>query len=130
VRDWQSFVIETVRTEGQSRRGTARIMSLGVNGTGIVLMLVAFGHTGGVTGAEAGIAVGTAAVAQRVLEAVFGDQAVRTLAAKARADLLLRVDHLLDAERERLEALIGPTRVRQGRGPALRRAAYAVEGAG
>ena len=40
-------------------------------------MLVAFAHTGGLIGAEVGIAGGTAVLAQKVLEAIFGDQAVR-----------------------------------------------------
>ena len=44
-------------------------------------MVVVFAYTGGLTGAEAGIAGGTrACVGQKLLEAVFGDQAVRRLA--------------------------------------------------
>ncbi len=130
VRDWQGFVLDLVRTEGQNRRGTARIMSLGVNGTGVVLMLVAFAHTGGLVGAEVGIAAGTAAVAQRLLEAIFGDQAVRSLAARARKDLLRRVGALLDAEKQRVVVVLGPRAAREGRGAALRRCAAAVEEAG
>ncbi len=40
-------------------------------------MIFVFAQTGGITGAEVGIAGGTTVLAQRVLEAVFGDQAVR-----------------------------------------------------
>jgi hypothetical protein len=47
------------------------------------------------------IAGGTSALSQKVLEAIFGDQAVRALAARARTDLLERVDRLLDAEAAR-----------------------------
>lgn len=91
VRDWQGEVFDIVRTEGADRRVAARVAAFGLNGVGLVLMLVAFAHTGGLTGAEIGIAGGTSALAQRLLEAIFGDQAVRTMAAKARASLLERV---------------------------------------
>jgi hypothetical protein len=127
VRDWQAGVLDLVRTEGQGRRATARALSLGVNGAGAVLMLVVFSHTAGLTGTEVGVAAGTAAVAQRILEALFGDQAVRSLAAKARADLLARVDRLMESERARLEDLLDIAAVRQGRGAALRAAVAAVE---
>ncbi|NLT53725.1 MAG: ABC transporter [Actinomycetales bacterium] len=127
VRDWQTWVLDLVRTQGQSRRGTARALSLGVNGTGVVLMLVAFAHTGGLAGVEVGVAAGAAALAQRVLEAVFGDQAVRSLAAKARKDLLRRVEVLLASERARMEALLGTSGDRAGKGDELRAAVQAVK---
>ncbi len=53
-------------------------------------MLAVFVQTGGLTGAEVVVAGGTSAVGQKVLEAILGDQAVRTLAATAREDLLER----------------------------------------
>ncbi len=61
VRDWQGDILEMVRAEGKDRRTTARIMAYGVNGLGVVLMLVTFASTAGITGAEVGIAGGTAA---------------------------------------------------------------------
>jgi hypothetical protein len=106
VRDWQGFVLQLVRDEGSRRRSAARVLSYGVNGLGVVLMLVVFSQTAGLTGAEVGIAGGTAVVAQRLLEAVFGDQAVRMLAAKARADLQERVEALLDTDRKRLDDVL------------------------
>jgi hypothetical protein len=106
VRDWQTFTLQLVRDEGSRRRSAARVLSYGVNGLGVVLMLVVFSQTGGLMGAEVGIAGGTAVVAQRLLEAVFGDQAVRTLAAKARTDLQQRVDALLQTDRKRLDDVL------------------------
>ena len=47
------------------------------------------------------IAGGTSAVSQKLLEAVFGDQAVRSLAERARADLQRRTTELLAGERAR-----------------------------
>ena len=106
VRAWQGFVFELVRREGASKRTTARFASLGVNGAGLAVMLTAFAHTGGVTGVEVVVAGGTSAVGQKVLEAIFGDQAVRSLAARAREDLLDRVQRLLRDDSRRFDALI------------------------
>jgi hypothetical protein len=106
VRAWQGAVFELVSQEAAGKRSTARIASLGVNGAGLVVMLAVFAHTGGLTGAEVAIAGGTSAAGQRVLEALLGDQAVRTLAAKAREDLLRRAAGLLDAEARRYEELL------------------------
>ena len=69
VRDWQGEVLELVRAEGRDRRTTARVLSFGVNGVGVILMLLVFSQTGGVTGGEVGIAGGSAVLAQRILEA-------------------------------------------------------------
>ena len=101
VRAWQGEVFDMVRTEGQGRRTNARVAAYGVNAIGLFLMLVAFAQTGGLVGAEVGIAGGTAVLAQRVLEAIFGDQAVRQMAAKARARRLELVDELYADERAR-----------------------------
>jgi hypothetical protein len=101
VRDWQRGVLEMVRTEGAEKRSTARFLAFGVNGLSVALMIVVFASTAGVTGAEVGIAGGSAVVGQKLLEAVFGDQAVRRLAVQARKDLNRRVEELLDSERRR-----------------------------
>jgi hypothetical protein len=101
VRDWQQGVLDMVRTEGADKRSTARFLAYGVNGLSVALMVVVFASTGGVTGAEVGIAGGSAVLGQKLLEAVFGDQAVRRLATDARRDLNRRVQVLLDTERRR-----------------------------
>jgi hypothetical protein len=101
VRDWQGSVIDLVNAQGENKKAQARAVSLGVNGVGFVLMLAVFSQTAGLTGGEVAIAGGTAALSQRLLEAILGDEAVRTLAAQARADLLDRVGGLVEAERRR-----------------------------
>jgi energy-coupling factor transporter ATP-binding protein EcfA2 len=106
VRAWQGFVFELVRGEGESKRATARLASLGVNGAGLTVMLATFAHTGGLTGIEALVAGGTSAVSQKLLEALFGDQAVRSLANRARQDLLERVQDLLREDSRRFDALL------------------------
>src|SRR3954451_9132477 len=107
VRAWQGDVFELVRREASGRRTTARFASLGVNGAGLVVMLAVFAQTGGLTGAEIAVAGGTSAAGQRILEALLGDQAVRTLANGAREMLLERTRGLLAGESERFHALLG-----------------------
>jgi hypothetical protein len=106
VRAWQGVVFDLVSEEGASKRATARLASLGVNGAGLTVMLAVFAHTGGLTGAEVAVAGGTSAVGQKVLEAIFGDQAVRALASRAREDLVERVDRLLRVDAARFDALL------------------------
>jgi energy-coupling factor transporter ATP-binding protein EcfA2 len=106
VRAWQGVVLDLVREQGASKRATARLASLGVNGAGLTVMLAVFAHTGGLTGAEVVVAGGTSALSQKVLEAIFGDQAVRTLAAQAREDLFARVERLLREDATRFDALL------------------------
>lgn len=106
IRRWQDALLDLVRTEGQAKRTSARLLAFGVNGVGVALMMVAFASTGGLVGAEIGIAGGTAVVAQKILEAVFGDQAVRRLAQVAQEDLKSRCERLLETERARFEAVL------------------------
>jgi len=72
VREWQRGIMETIRSEGADKRTSARILSAGINTIGVALMVVIFASTAGLTGGEIAVAGGTAVVAQKVLEAVFG----------------------------------------------------------
>jgi hypothetical protein len=101
IRSWQEGLMELIRTQGQEKRTQARWLSFGVNGLGAALMVVVFSMTAGLTGLEIGIAGGTAVVGQKLLEAVFGEDAVRRLAQQARADLHTSCQRLLDEERNR-----------------------------
>ena len=107
VRDWQEFVLELVRTEGASKRSGARLASYGVNGAGLVVMLAVFSQTAGLTGAEIAVAGGTTVASQKVLEAIFGEQAVRGLARQAREELLDRVGALLAQDSDRYRDVLG-----------------------
>ena len=106
IRDWQGAVLDLVADTGMAKRSRARFMALGVNGVGAALMIVVFAQTGGITGAEVGIAGGTTVIAQRVLEAVFGDQAVRRLATTAKDELDARVAALMSDELLRYHRLL------------------------
>jgi hypothetical protein len=100
IRAWQAALMELIRTEGQGKRTQARWLSFGINGLGAALMIVVFSMTAGLTGLEIGVAGGTAVVGQRLLEAVFGEDAVRRLAQTAREDLHARCQRLLQAEQQ------------------------------
>ena len=127
VRDWQGELLDLVRVEGNDRRTTARVLSFGANGVGVILMLLVFSHTGGITGGEVGIAGGSAVLAQRILEAIFGDQAVRDLAAKARRQLMAKTEDLYAVEQARLHAAVAAFAVSSGQADRLRDAAAALE---
>ena len=120
LRDWQRDVLDLVRDAGQEKRVTARALSLGINTIGVALMIVAFAHTGGLTGLEVGVAGGTATVSQALLTAIFGEQAVRSLATQARRLLLARVSGLLDQEASRFHRRVAEARGETGFADELR----------
>ncbi|WP_412867079.1 ABC transporter, partial [Cellulomonas sp. 179-A 9B4 NHS] len=128
VRGWQDDVLALVADEGADRRTQARALSFGVNGLGAALMLAVFASTGGLTGAEVGIAGGTAVLAQRLLEAVFGDDAVRRLTESAHERLLARVRGVLDAEAARYTAQLDALGTADAGGSGVRAAAARVAG--
>ncbi|PRB72718.1 GTPase domain-containing protein [Arthrobacter sp. MYb213] len=96
IRAWQKDVLEMIRSEGAGKRKTARIAAFGVNGVAVALMVVVFASTAGVTGLEVGIAGGSAVVGQKLLEAIFGEDAVRRMATRARTMLESRTQELID----------------------------------
>ena len=103
-------------------------MSLGLNVITVALMVVVFASTGGLTGGELAIAGGSAVVGQKLLETIFGEDAVRRLAAQARADLDTRVRALMADEAARWDALLDARRAGTD-GDALRDAAAGLEAA-
>lgn len=122
VRDWQGAVLDLVREQGADKRSTARILSWGINGAGAVVMIAVFAHTGGLVGGEVAVAGGTTVVGQRVLEAVFGDAAVRAMADRAREDLQRRADALLRYEQARFDERVDDAAPGPGAADALRQA--------
>jgi hypothetical protein len=73
-------------------------------------------------------AAATSAAATRILGAVIGDEPVRVVADRARADLATRAAALLDGERARLERLLDSYGAPAGRGAALRAAVQVLSG--
>ena len=101
VRAWQDDLLEMIRSEGADKRQTARAMAYGVNAVALALMVAVFSTTGGLTGAEIGIAGASTVLAQKLLEAVFGEDGVRRMSKKAMEKLNDRVEGLMAEEKGR-----------------------------
>ncbi|WP_267207540.1 GTPase domain-containing protein [Corynebacterium sp. Marseille-P8863] len=108
VRDWQQAMLERIQDTAGQKRQRARAMSLGLNVLTVALMLVVFASTAGLTGGEVAIAGGSAVVGQKMLEAIFGEDTVRRMAAEAKADLNERLEALMEAERNRYRDVTAP----------------------
>lgn len=128
IRAWQGEIMTMIRSEGAGKRTQARLMSIGLNIVTVGLMVVVFSMSAGLTGAEVGIAGASGVVGTKLLEAVFGEDAVRRMAQQAREDLERRmeefVEQLEQPWRQRLEAVADPEPAR------LKEAAAAVRAAG
>ena len=110
---WMGAIVDDVRAHAGRKRAVAQVAALGVNAVAVAVMLGVFAYTAGLTGAEVGIAAGTAFLNQKLLEAIFGEGAMGELISKARARLLTLLTSLFEDERARFEALApapGPMR--------------------
>ncbi|MBH0009963.1 dynamin family protein [Salinibacterium sp. SWN1162] len=110
IREWQGALMQLIHDNAGDKRIRARILSLGLNVVTVALMVVVFASTGGLTGGEIAIAGGSAVLGQKLLETIFGEDAVRQLASEAREDLHARVRFLFDAELARLSVALEPLR--------------------
>ncbi len=110
---WIQTMAHDVAERGARRRGPARLAALGVNAAAVTLMLVTFSSTGGISGAEFGIAAATALLNQKLLEALFGEAAVQAMIGRARRNLSDALEALLAAERRRFEVQLGDVAARE-----------------
>ena len=110
IREWQGALMQLIHDNAGNKRVRARVLSLGLNVVTVALMIVVFASTGGLTGGELAIAGGSAVLGQKLLETIFGEDAVRRLAAEARSDLQTRLDALFDSEADRLGTALEPLR--------------------
>ncbi|MDN3357460.1 AAA family ATPase [Actinomadura sp. DC4] len=94
VSSWQDHIIELIRTEGVTKRAVAKFVSYDDEALSLVMMVGLFGFGTGDVNVEAG----TSAVPQRLLKALFGAESLRSMSAKARADLRGRIGMLYDDE--------------------------------
>ncbi|CAN5289448.1 dynamin family protein [soil metagenome] len=125
IREWQGALLRLIQENAGSKRIKARVLSAGLNVVTVALIVVVFASTGGLTGGEIVIAGGSAVVGQKLLETIFGEDAVRRLAGEARKDLSSRVSSLLATEATRVTAALESARF--GSSPeALRRESAAL----
>ncbi|QXQ12551.1 dynamin family protein [Skermania piniformis] len=129
VRDWQAELLQLVHDQAGDKKAAARFLALGVNGAGAVAMIAVFSVTGGLTGAEIGIAGGSSVLAQRLLEAVIGEQAMRGLAKQAKQLLYDRADGVLEDERQRYADVLDRLELADDAGARLQAAITELEAA-
>jgi hypothetical protein len=103
---WMGGIAADIEATGRPKHLLAKGASIGVNVIGTGVVLGTFIHTGGLTGAEVGVAAGTAFLNQKLLSALFGEAAMAELIAHARN----RLDEALAAtfaeELARFERLV------------------------
>ena len=94
IGSWQEHIIELIRTEGVTKRSVAKFVSYDDEALSLVMMvgLLGFGTS------DVAVEAGTSAVPQRLLKALFGAESLRSMSAKARADLRGRIGMLYDEE--------------------------------
>jgi GTPase SAR1 family protein len=130
VRDWQRGVLELVRKESSDKLYVAKAGAYAINALGLAVMITVFAATAFIpTGAEIAVAGGTTLAAQKVLEAIFGDQAVRKLADSARQDLRQRVHAFMADEAGRYLAVLASSGIDPSLSASLRAAAAMVSSA-
>ena len=103
---WMRAIVDDVRSHAGRKRAVAQIAALGVNAVAVAVMLGVFAYTAGLTGAEVGIAAGTAVLNQKLLEAIFGERAMGELISNARERLTALLTSLFDQDRARFDSLV------------------------
>ena len=105
---WIESIVSDIQLRGGPKRSLARGGTLGVNVLGTGVMLASFLHTGGLTGAEIGVAAATAFLNQKLLAALFGEAAMAELVGDARQRLHDVLQTTFDEERVRFDVLLPP----------------------
>ncbi len=125
IQAWMAGLADLVRDQGEGKQRIAKVASLGVNAVAVTLLVTVFVHTGGLTGAEVGVAAGAAAAQQGLLEHLFGSAAASALAQRARADLDIVLEGLLATDAGRFLELVDSVDVADS--AALRRVAAQLQ---
>ena len=94
-----------MQARGAGKRDLAFGVSLGVNALAVAAMVGVFAHTAGVTGTEIGIVAATGFLNQKLLQAIFGEAAMREMIANARERLEGLLGDEFSKERSRFDRL-------------------------
>lgn len=103
--DWVASIATDVQARGAGKRNLAFGVSLGVNALAVAAMVGVFAHTAGVTGTEIGIVAATGFLNQKLLQAIFGEAAMREMIANARDRLEALLKDEFAKERSRYDRL-------------------------
>jgi hypothetical protein len=104
--DWIGSIATEVQARGAGKRDLAFGVSLGVNALAVAAMVGVFAHTAGVTGTEIGIVAATGFLNQKLLQAIFGEAAMREMIAGARERLETLLGDEFSKERLRYDRLV------------------------
>ena len=105
LRDWVASIATDVQARGAGKRDLAFGISLGVNALTVAAMVGVFAHTAGVTGTELGIVAATGFINQKLMQAIFGEAAMREMIANARERLETLLREEFATERARYDRL-------------------------
>lgn len=126
---WITDIDELIATKFADRRGRARWTSGAVNAVATAAIIAAFTVSGGLTGAEVGIA-GAAAVAQQaVLSTVLGERNLTWLLGEIKVMLRHRVEGLAAGQRRRFTGAVAAMAPDPEQAERLRQALTDVEAA-
>ena len=120
---WIDGIGADIQATGRPKQLLARGASIGVNAIGTGVVLGTFIHTGGLTGAEVGVAAATAFLNQKLLSALFGEAAMAELIAHARGWLDEGLAATFAEELARFERLVPGSGKLTGLAADLRQAA-------
>jgi cobalamin biosynthesis Mg chelatase CobN len=126
IEDWIAELGELINEQGAGKRRWAQVASFGVNATALVVLMAVFAQTGGITGAEFGVAAGAAAAQQKILEHVFGGAAARSLIEDARLRLVVSLEGVLNEDERRFVDVTSAYSSDPGGADAMRLAAQDV----
>ena len=105
LHEWVASIATDVQARGAGKRDLAFGVSLGVNALAVAAMVGVFAHTAGVTGTEIGIVAATGFLNQKLLQAIFGEAAMREMIANARERLEALLRDEFSKERTRYDRL-------------------------
>lgn len=124
---WLASLTRLVEEEAPGRFRAARVASTGMNAAAVGTILALFAATGGISGAEVGVAAGAAAAQQAALEQILGRAAARSLSGSARDGLLGSIGQIFDSEADRYRRILEAASDPLARAAAIEEAAGAVE---
>lgn len=106
IEEWLASLTRMVEDEAPGRFRAARVASTGVNAATVGTILALLASTGGLTGAEVGVAGAAAAAQQGILEHILGKAAASSLAGSARDGLVASIRSVFDAEAARFHRIL------------------------
>lgn len=127
VHGWQDRVTHLMH-EASAEDGSATL-DYDTAALGLILMLVTVTPVGAATGTEVAVARSATRASRKLLESIFGGEAVRRLAATVRRDLQGETHGLLEAEAERYRDLLRRTQVPVNGADRLREVQFGLDAA-